>query len=201
VRDGSFFSRSHLTLQQIIIYCWCRDNLQRKIAHEAGMLEDGHTIADWCNFCREVCEVDLEEHLMEIDGFDEFEQPKVVEIDESNFFHRKYNTEQWREGYWVLEAWKWAQENVFLWKYRTETQKHYLLSYNSNFFYAQVFLYELHNYFALKGILILFRFFQRSNLLFIVFIALFLINVTFLFPDLFCQGQLLCRMVGEHTTV
>jgi hypothetical protein len=50
------------------------------------MLEDGHTIVDWCNFCRKVCEVDLEEHLMEIDGFDEFEQPKVVEIDESNFF-------------------------------------------------------------------------------------------------------------------
>jgi hypothetical protein len=104
VRDGSFFSRSHLTLQQIIniIYGWCRDSPQREIAREAEIPEDGHTIVDWCNFCREVCEVDLEEHPMKIGGFDEFGQPKIVEIDESKFFGRKYHRGQWRKGHWVF---------------------------------------------------------------------------------------------------
>jgi hypothetical protein len=98
---GLFFSRSDLTLQQIIniIYGWCRDSSQREIAHEAGISEDRHTIVDWCNICREVCEVDLEEHPMEIGGFDEFGQPKIVEIDEFKFFHRKYHRGQWREGH------------------------------------------------------------------------------------------------------
>jgi hypothetical protein len=35
-------------------------------------------------------------------GFDEHGQPLIVEIDESKFFHRKYNRGRWREGTWVF---------------------------------------------------------------------------------------------------
>jgi hypothetical protein len=43
--------------------------------------------------------------------------------------------------------------------------------------------------------------FSEIQSAFYCFYWIIFINVTFLFPDLFCQGQLLCRMVGERTTV
>jgi hypothetical protein len=46
---------------------------------------------------------------MEIEGCNEFGQPKVVEIDESKFIHRKYNRSQWSERHWVLEVRKWGR--------------------------------------------------------------------------------------------
>jgi transposase-like protein len=136
VRSGSFFSQSHLTLQQIIniIYCRCRDHPQREIAHEAGIFEAGHTIVDWCNFCREVCERDLEENPMEVGGFDQLGVPKIVEIDESKFFHRKYNRALSDRGIGFLEELKEALENVSWLKYQTEMQKHYLLLSNINLY-------------------------------------------------------------------
>ena len=39
---------------------------------------------------------------MVIGGLNEDGTPKVVEIDESKFFHRKYNVGHWRAGHWVF---------------------------------------------------------------------------------------------------
>ena len=103
VREGSFFSRSHLPLESIIIimYGFARDFPQNIIAIEAGGLS-GNTVVDWMSFCRDVCEQWLEDNSVEIGGLDENGEPKVVEIDESKFFHRKYHRGQWREGHWVF---------------------------------------------------------------------------------------------------
>jgi len=63
VRDGSFFSGSHLSLRQLIlvVYCWARDMRQTAIMHEAS-LDSKHTVVDWCNFLREECESWLTNH-------------------------------------------------------------------------------------------------------------------------------------------
>ena len=61
-----------------------------------------HTIIDWYNLLRELCERYLEEHPTEVGDFDENDNPITVEIDESKFFHRKYHRGQWRPGHWVF---------------------------------------------------------------------------------------------------
>jgi transposase-like protein len=105
VRKNSFFSHSHLSLRQIIIitYCWAMDFPQNIIAHEAEIGQGStHTMVDWASFCREICEQHLMDHPMEIGGLDQNGMSLTVEIDESKFFHRKYNRGQWREGHWVF---------------------------------------------------------------------------------------------------
>jgi len=51
VRDGSFFSGSHLSLRKLIlvVYCWAHDMPQTAIMHEAS-LESKHMVVDWCIF-------------------------------------------------------------------------------------------------------------------------------------------------------
>lgn len=102
VRDGSFFTKSHLSLKQILImiYCWSSDFPQSLIQHEAGINKS--TVVDWCNFLREECEKYMARHFSQIGGMDILGQPIVVEIDESKYFHRKYHRGQWNEGHWVF---------------------------------------------------------------------------------------------------
>lgn len=103
VRDGSFFTGSHLSLKQIVIavYCWCYDLPQTFMKHEAEITDDG-TIVDWCNFMREECEVWMSTHSETIGGMDANGEAIVVEIDESKYFHRKYHRGQWHDGHWVF---------------------------------------------------------------------------------------------------
>jgi hypothetical protein len=95
IRDGSFFSGSHLSIETIIVIVYCRANdfPQKNIIAEAELSPTtSSTVVDWCSFCRDVCEQDLISHRTEIVGLDEDTlEPKVVEIDESKFFHRKYH--------------------------------------------------------------------------------------------------------------
>ncbi|XP_047143060.1 male abnormal protein mab-31 [Hydra vulgaris] len=104
VRDGSFFTRSKLSFKQIIlfIYCWSRDMQLKDIQHEARLSSVNHTLVDWGNFCRDVCEVEIETNPNVVGGINNDGTAIVVEIDESKFFHRKYHRGQWRPGHWVF---------------------------------------------------------------------------------------------------
>lgn len=104
IRHQSFFSGSVLTLTQCvtIVYFWTMDVPQTLIQREAAISKP--TSIDWCNFCREICELTLANNPQELGGFDGNGDSIVVEIDESKYFHRKYHRGQWREGHWVFGA-------------------------------------------------------------------------------------------------
>ena len=115
IREGSFFTRSHLPLTQIIMlmYCFAWDFPQILVKHEMGIQQD-NTVLDWYNFCREDIGVFLERHATEIGGFDDNGEPSIVEIDESYYFHRKYHRGAWREGHWVFGGVERATGKCFL---------------------------------------------------------------------------------------
>ena len=73
---------------------------------------------NWYNFCRDVCEHYLVNNPVQIGGIDLDDNgnivPKVVEIDESKFFHRKYHRGQWREGHWVFGGIERGSNKCFL---------------------------------------------------------------------------------------
>lgn len=103
VRADSFFSRSHLSLQQLLllIYCWA-DDLPQNWAQKEANVAERHTMVDWWNFCRDVCVHWVANNHQELGGIDDDGQSKTVEIDESFFFHRKYARGQVRPGHWVF---------------------------------------------------------------------------------------------------
>ena len=104
VRFGSFFQHSHLPLSKLIciIYCWSANMPQTLNSREAGIPEDGHTVIDWCSFLRNEAHKYVAANLGEIGGYDNNSQYLVVEIDESKFFHRKYQRGTYRQGHWVF---------------------------------------------------------------------------------------------------
>ena len=104
IRWKSFFNESHLSLQKIlyIIYMWCYDYPQNIIARESAVSK--HSIVDWCNFIREICEEYLELNPQLLGGIKDDCTPKIVEIGESKYFHRKYHRGQWQTSHWVFGA-------------------------------------------------------------------------------------------------
>ena len=87
VREGSWFSGSHLLLDQVIelTYYWVYKLPLEFISRELKIGSE-HTIVDWCNFAREVCIGILKTDNEQIGG------PGIeVEIDESKFGKRKYH--------------------------------------------------------------------------------------------------------------
>lgn len=103
VRDGSFFAKSNLTLKQIVllVYCWAQKFPQWITQKETGISSDQTTV-DWYNFCREVCKSYLINNPLVIGGLHPNGDRKVVEIDESLFFKRKYNVGRFRPDHWVF---------------------------------------------------------------------------------------------------
>ncbi|XP_071482493.1 uncharacterized protein [Diadema antillarum] len=104
VRRDSFFSKSHVPLEDLVflVYLWCEDVSLEFIQKHTNVSR--HTACAWTNFLREVCSLYEIDHFEQLGGFDEGGNPIIVEVDESKYSHRKYHRGQWREGHWVLGA-------------------------------------------------------------------------------------------------
>ncbi|XP_068229347.1 uncharacterized protein [Palaemon carinicauda] len=94
----SFFEGSHLEERDIILLtcCWVHRWPQYCVELKNEQL-GSHTLVDWYNFCREVCEQVLILDNKKIGG-----PGHIVEVDESKFGKRKYNIGHKVEGTWVF---------------------------------------------------------------------------------------------------
>ena len=110
VRAGSWFKRSHLTLQQVVklTYYWVYKTRQETVRR---VLRIGceETLVDWYNLCREVCSEVLIKEDAQIGG-----TGKIVEIDESKFGKRKYHKGRRKDGVWVFGGIERDTKNCFL---------------------------------------------------------------------------------------
>lgn len=109
--------------QILIIYEWANESPQDYVAREAEVGLTTSTIADWFNFCREVCETYFMENHIVIGGVNEDGTSKIVEIDESKFFHRKYHRGRWIDGHWVFGGIERGTKKCFLVRYQTERRQ------------------------------------------------------------------------------
>jgi len=108
----------NIRLEQLLSrsMCYCSHGMpQNIIVHETEINES--TVVDWSNFCREACQAWVErQQNRQVGGLDKNDEPIVVEVDETKYYHRKYHTGLWRAGYWVFGAIERESGSVFLLK-------------------------------------------------------------------------------------
>ncbi|CAM9741781.1 unnamed protein product, partial [Heterosigma akashiwo] len=99
IRDGSWFSKSNLTIGEILrfTFLWCNSCGSTTQASISG--HSSATVCDWRNFCREVVQIYFIDNSQPIGG-----PGMIVEIDEAKFGKRKYNRGHRVEGFWVIGA-------------------------------------------------------------------------------------------------
>ena len=59
-------------------------------------------MTDWSNYLREVCEQWMLVNNQQIGSLNEDLTAKEVEVDETKYFHRKYQRGRYRDGQWVF---------------------------------------------------------------------------------------------------
>ena len=105
LHHGSFFSGSHISLEKLVVffYMWAEDMPLTFIKRQTALGDDG-TARNWANMVRELCSQNLLANFRQLGGLDINGIPIIVEIDESEYFHRKYHSGAYREGHWVFRA-------------------------------------------------------------------------------------------------
>jgi len=97
IREGSWFEHSNLTIEEVLklTYWWTQGLDQWQMKQQLGL--GPNTAIDWDMFCRELCEVTLENRNEVLGG-----EGKFVQIDESKIGKRKYHRGHMVEGQWVF---------------------------------------------------------------------------------------------------
>jgi hypothetical protein len=95
VRASSFFGnmRKYLKAIFLFMYYWSKKNIKEDIGREIRINKNSMT--EWSYLLREVCQAMFLFADIKLGGVNEKGVPRVVEIDESLFFKRKYH----RGGY------------------------------------------------------------------------------------------------------
>lgn len=109
IREGSFFSGSHLTLREIVSIVLCFVMESSSCSASCLLRINKNVVLDWYNFCRDVAVETLSMHTMVIGG------PGMhVQIDESLLMKRKYNRGRLVKSQWVFGAYCVEQSKGFL---------------------------------------------------------------------------------------
>lgn len=114
LRKGSYFFNSKLSMKSIfkIFYKYIKGDEINVIAHDINV--DRDSVSKWCCFLREVICCYVVENNTRIGGFDSNGCSKVVEIDESLFFSRKYNRGRLINGQWYVGGVERGSKNCFI---------------------------------------------------------------------------------------
>lgn len=95
VRKNSFFAKSKLPLQRILIliYMWSHKTPQCVISKETGVSRE--CMINWCTLLKGLCAQFIERNPIKLESISEDEDSIKVEIDEDESIHRKYHRGQW----------------------------------------------------------------------------------------------------------
>ena len=104
VRSCSIFEGLKSKMSSVLksLNFWASNTLQITIGYELQL--NKNTISSWFINLRGYIQDYFLETLEQIGGLDEEGNPKIVEIDESLFFRRKYNRGRYRDAQWVFGA-------------------------------------------------------------------------------------------------
>jgi len=114
VRYDSYFDscKKSFKLCFLFLYHWSNDMKQIEMVKELNI--DKNTASDWCLDMRELCQYYFLSKDSQIGGYNSDGTRKIVEIDESLFFRRKYNRGRYKGSQWVFGGIERGTKKCFL---------------------------------------------------------------------------------------
>jgi hypothetical protein len=99
----AFFENMRKSLKTIFLfmYYWRKKNIKEDIGREIRI--NKNTMTEWSYLLREVFQAMFLFADIKLGGVNEKGVPRVVEIDESLFFKRKYHRGRYRNQQWIFD--------------------------------------------------------------------------------------------------